>query len=44
MGRPDPARRAAWQAAGVDEFVYAGADVLDALERAHAVEAGEAGA
>jgi methylmalonyl-CoA mutase len=42
MGRPDPARRGAWRAAGVDEFVYAGADVLDALERAHAVEAGEA--
>jgi methylmalonyl-CoA mutase len=40
MGRPDPARRDAWQAAGVDEFVYAGADVLDVLERAHAVEAG----
>jgi methylmalonyl-CoA mutase len=42
MGRPDPAQRDAWQAAGVDEFVYAGADVLDVLERAHAVEAGEA--
>ena len=42
MGRPDEAQRAAWQAAGVDEFVHAGADVLATLERALAAEAGEA--
>ena len=42
MGRPDDATRAAWAAAGVDAFVYAGADVLETLERAHALEAGEA--
>ena len=41
MGRPDEAQRAAWQAAGVDEFVYAGTDVLATLERALAVAAGE---
>ena len=39
MGRPDEAQRAAWQAAGVDEFVHAGADVLATLDRALAVEA-----
>jgi methylmalonyl-CoA mutase len=42
MGRPDEAARTAWAAAGVDAFVYAGADVLETLERAHALEAGEA--
>ena len=42
MGRPDETQRAAWQAAGVDEFVHAGADVLATLERTLAAEAGEA--
>jgi methylmalonyl-CoA mutase len=42
MGRPDEAHRPAWQAAGVDEFVHTGADVLATLQRAHAIEAGEA--
>ena len=42
MGRPDAERRAALEAAGVDEFVFAGADVLGTLERAHASLAGEA--
>ncbi len=41
MGRPDEAQRAAWQAAGVDEFVQAGGDVLAVLERAMAVATGE---
>ncbi|MFL5332997.1 MAG: methylmalonyl-CoA mutase family protein [Geminicoccaceae bacterium] len=41
MGRPDPALQAGWQAAGVDEFVYLGADVLATLQRAHEVEAGK---
>ena len=40
MGRPDEAQRAAWQSAGVDEFVQAGGDVLAVLERAMAVETG----
>ena len=42
MGRPDETQRAAWQAAGVDEFVHAGADVLATLERTMVAEAGEA--
>jgi methylmalonyl-CoA mutase len=42
MGRASEEQRAAWQAAGIDEFVYAGANVLETLERAHALEAGEA--
>lgn len=42
MGRPDEAQRAAYEAAGIDEFVYMGADVLDTLKRAHALLAGEA--
>jgi methylmalonyl-CoA mutase len=41
MGRPDPAMQAGWQEAGVDEFVYLGADVLATLQRAHEVEAGK---
>ena len=41
MGRPDEAQRAAWQAAGVDEFVQAGGDMLAVLERAMAVATGE---
>jgi methylmalonyl-CoA mutase len=40
LGRPDEAQRGAWQAAGVDEFVHAGSDVLAVLERALAVETG----
>jgi methylmalonyl-CoA mutase len=42
MGRPEAERREAFTAAGVDEFVYAGANVLETLERAHKIEAGEA--
>jgi methylmalonyl-CoA mutase len=42
MGRPSEEQRAGWQAAGIDEFVFAGANVLETLERAHALEAGEA--
>lgn len=42
MGRPEEERRRALAAAGVDEFLHAGADVLAALERAHAILAGEA--
>ena len=38
MGRPSDAQRAAWSAAGVDEFVFAGCDALSLLERAHARE------
>ena len=34
--------RAAYEAAGIDEFVYLGQDVLKTLERAHALIAGEA--
>ena len=41
MGRPDPALLAEWKAAGVDEFVYLGTDVLATLQRAHRVEAGK---
>ncbi len=40
MGRPSDAQRAAWSAAGVDEFVFAGCDALSLLERAHARETG----
>jgi methylmalonyl-CoA mutase len=42
MGRASEEQRAGWQAAGIDEFVYAGGNVLETLERAHALEAGEA--
>ena len=42
MGRPEEAQRDAWRAAGVDEFVYDGADVLAMLERAQALEAARA--
>ena len=41
MGRPDEAQQAAWSAAGVDEFVFAGCDVLSVLDRAHERESGE---
>ena len=41
MGRPDPALQADWEAAGVDEFVYLGTDILATLQRAHRVEAGK---
>jgi methylmalonyl-CoA mutase len=41
MGRPSDAQQAAWSAAGVDEFVFAGCDVLAVLERAHSREIGE---
>ena len=41
MGRPDEAQRAAWQAAGVDEFVYPGARCAgDARARACASRPG----
>jgi hypothetical protein len=40
MGRPDEAQQAAWSAAGVDEFVFAGCDVLSVLDRAHERESG----
>lgn len=42
MGRPDPDRRPAFEAAGIDEFVYQGADVLETLRRAHALLDGKA--
>lgn len=41
MGRPSDAQQAAWLAEGVDEFVFAGCDVLAVLERAHSREIGE---
>ena len=41
MGRPSDAQQAAWSAAGVDEFVFVGCDVLAVLERAHSREIGE---
>ncbi|MGD9510784.1 MAG: methylmalonyl-CoA mutase family protein, partial [Geminicoccaceae bacterium] len=40
MGRPSEAQQAAWSAAGVDEFVFAGCDVLAVLDRAHDREIG----
>lgn len=43
MGCPDADLEATLKAAGVDEFVFAGADVLGVLERAHATLAGEIG-
>lgn len=43
MGWPDETWHAVWQAAGVDEFVHAGADIRATLERALAVQAGEPG-
>lgn len=42
MGRPEAERQEALAAAGIDEFVYVGANVLETLERAHATLAGEA--
>lgn len=42
MGRPAEERRQALEAAGVDEFVHAGADVLATLQRAHAIVGDEA--
>ena len=42
MGRPEEAQREAWRAAGVDEFVHAGGNVLETLERAYAHAGGEA--
>jgi methylmalonyl-CoA mutase len=44
MGRPEPDRRTALEAAGVDEFAHAGGDALATLERAHALLEGEAAA
>lgn len=41
MGRPEEAQREAWRAAGVDEFVHAGGNVLETLERAYARVSGE---
>lgn len=41
MGRPvDATLQATWSAAGVDEFVFAGCDVLSVLDRAHDRETG----
>ena len=40
MGRPSDAQQAAWLAEGVDEFVFAGCDVLSVLARAHSREIG----
>lgn len=42
MGRPEAGLQSALRAAGVDEFVHAGADVLATLERAHDLLASEA--
>ncbi|MEK0082726.1 methylmalonyl-CoA mutase family protein [Benzoatithermus flavus] len=44
MGRPEEERRAAYEAAGIDEFVYVGSNVLEMLERAYETLAGEAAA
>ncbi len=41
MGRPGEAQREAWKAAGIDEFVHAGGNVLETLEHAYARVSGE---
>jgi methylmalonyl-CoA mutase len=40
MGRPTDVQQTTWSAAGVDEFVFAGCDVLAVLDRAHERESG----